>query len=189
MIPVVFAFLFVDFFDTAGTLIAVGTRAGLINEDGELVDADKALLADSTATVVGSMLGTSSTTTFTESLTGVEAGGRTGLTAVTASVLFLGMLFFSPLLAVVTMSVTAPALISVGILMASSLGEIEWQEFEVATASFLTIVMMLLTYSVAEGIAAGFLFYVIVMTAKGRYREVGPVMYSLGVIFLLHFIN
>ena len=188
MIPVIFSFLFVDFFDTAGTLMAVGSRAGLVNEKGHLVDGDKALLADSTATVIGSVLGTSSTTSFVESLTGVEAGGRTGLTSVFTALCFVVMLFCSGLLSVVTSAVTAPALITVGILMASSLGDIEWKNLETSIPSFVTIIMMVLGYSIAEGIASGFLLYPIMMVAARRQKEIHPVMWGLSIIFLIHFI-
>lgn len=188
MVPVIFSFLFVDFFDTAGTLVAVGGRAGLVNEKGHLVDGDKALLADSTATVIGAVLGTSSTTSFVESLTGVEAGGRTGLTSVFTALCFLIMLFCSGLLGVVTSAVTAPALITVGILMASSLGDIEWKNLETSIPAFVTIIVMVLGYSIAEGIAAGFLLYPITMVAARRHKEIHPVMWGLAVVFLLHFI-
>lgn len=188
MIPVIFSFLFVDFFDTAGTLMAVGGRAGLVDTKGHLVDGDKALLADSTATVIGAVLGTSSTTSFVESLTGVEAGGRTGLTSVFTALCFLVMLFCSGLLSVVTSAVTAPALIVVGILMASSLGDIEWKNIETSIPAFVTIIMMVLGYSIAEGIASGFLLYPIMMVAARRTKEVHPVMWGLAVIFLLHFV-
>ncbi len=187
MVPIIFSFLFVDFFDTAGTLISVGTNAGLINKDGELIDADKALLSDSTATVIGSVLGTSSTTSFVESLAGVGAGGRTGLTAVVTAICFLVMLFFSPLLGIITSAVTAPALIAVGMLMASSLGHIEWDEIETTIPAFATIIVMLLGYSIAEGIAVGFTLYPIMMIAARRTKEIKPVMWVLMVIFLCHF--
>ncbi|MDE5977231.1 MAG: NCS2 family permease [Turicibacter sp.] len=187
MIPVIFSFLFVDFFDTAGTLMAVGSRAGLVNDKGHLINGDKALLADSTATVIGAVLGTSSTTSFVESLTGVEAGGRTGLTSVFTAICFLFMLFCSGLLAVVTPAVTAPALITVGILMASSLGDIEWKNLETSIPAFVTIIMMILGYSIAEGIASGFFLYPIMMVAARRQKEIHPVMWVLAVIFLIHF--
>jgi len=188
MVPIIFSFMFVDFFDTAGTLVAVGGRAGLVNEKGHLVDGDKALLADSTATVIGAVLGTSSTTSFVESLTGVEAGGRTGLTSVFTALCFLLMLFCSGLLGVVTPAVTAPALITVGILMASSLGDIEWKNLETSIPAFITIIVMVLGYSIAEGIAAGFLLYPITMVAARRHKEIHPVMWVLAVVFLLHFV-
>lgn len=185
---VIFSFLFVDFFDTAGTLVAVGTRAGLVDQKGHLVNGDKALLADSSATVIGSVLGTSSTTSFVESLTGVEAGGRTGLTSVFTALCFLLMLFCSGLLSVVTSAITAPALITVGILMASSLGDIEWKNLETSIPSFVTIIMMVLGYSIAEGIASGFVLYPIMMLAARRQKEVHPVMWALMVIFFIHFV-
>ncbi len=188
MVVVIFSFLFIDFFDTAGTLMAVGFRAGFVTEDGKLLNSNKALLADSVATVVGSVLGTSSTTSYVESLAGVGAGARTGLASVFTSICFMLMLFCSGLLSVVTPSVTAPALITVGVLMASSLSNIEWGKIEIAIPAFLTIIMMLLGYSISEGIASGFIVYPIMMVAAGRRKEVHPVMWVLTVIFLIHFI-
>ncbi len=135
MLAVVLTFLFVDFFDTAGTLVAVANQAGLL-KDNKLPRAGKALFADSCATVVGAILGTSTTTSYIESSAGVAAGGRTGFASVVTAVLFLLALFFSPLLSVVTAPVTAPALIIVGVLMVSSLGKIEWTRFEIAVPSF-----------------------------------------------------
>src|SRR5690625_4414197 len=158
MLVVILTFLFVDFFDTAGTLVAVATQANLMRNN-KLPRAGKALFADSTATVAGSILGTSTTTSYIESTAGVGAGGRTGFTAVVAAGFFILALFFSPLLSVVTSEVTAAALIIVGILMSSSLKNIEWDRFEIAVPAFLTIVTMPLTYSIATGIAIGFIFY------------------------------
>ena len=186
-IVIIFSFLFVDFFDTAGTLVAVGNDIGLVNEDGEMVDVEKALLSDSVGTVVGAILGTSTITSFVESGSGVAAGGRTGLTAVTTGVLFILSIFLSPLLSVVTSAVTAPALIVVGILMASQLKEIEWNDIAVATPAFITIVVMILGYSISDGIAAGFLFYTVTMLASGRNKEVQPIVYILDLIFLIYF--
>lgn len=187
MFVVILTFLFVDFFDTAGTLVAVATQAGLM-KDNELPRASKALLADSTATVVGAVVGTSTTTSFVESTAGVGVGGRSGFTAVVTAGFFLLALLFSPLLSVVTAEVTAPALIIVGVLMSTSLKSIEWDEFEIAVPAFLTIIAMPLTYSIATGIAIGFVFYPLTMILKGRYKEVNPVMYVLFVIFILYFI-
>lgn len=184
---VIFIFLFVDFFDTAGTLVTVGERAGLF-VNGELKDSGKALLADSTATVVGAIAGTSSTTSYVESLSGIEAGGRTGLTSVFTAIFFALALFLSPLLSLFTAPVTAPVLIFVGILMASQLGKIEWGELEVAIPAFLTILAMPLTYSVADGIAIGFIFYPITMALRGRRKEVHPIMFILGCVFILYFV-
>ena len=184
MLIVIITFLFVDFFDTAGTLVAVTSKAGLM-KDNKLPRAGKALLADSSATVVGATLGTSTTTAFVESATGVGAGGRSGFTSVVTGVLFVLAIFFSPLLAVVTNEVTAPALIIVGIMMVSALKDIPWDKFEYAVPAFLTVIIMPLGYSIATGIAVGFVFYPIMMVAKGKTKEVNPIMWGLFVIFIL----
>src|SRR5699024_9159654 len=178
MLVVILTFLFVDFFDTAGTLVAVATQAGLM-KDNKLPRAGKALLADSAATVVGATVGTSTTTSYVESTSGVAAGGRTGFASVVTAGFFLLALFFSPLLSVVTAEVTAPALIIVGVMMSSSLKNIEWDQFEIAVPAFLTIIIMPLSYSIATGIAIGFIFYPITMILKGRAKEIHPVMYFL----------
>ncbi|WP_174615821.1 NCS2 family permease [Virgibacillus ihumii] len=187
MLVVILTFLFVDFFDTAGTLVAVATQAGLI-KDNKLPRAGKALFSDSSATVVGAVVGTSTTTSYIESTAGVAAGGRSGFTAVVTAGFFLLALFFSPLLSVVTAEVTAPALIIVGVLMSSSLKDIDWDKFEIAVPAFFIIITMPLTYSIATGIALGFIFYPITMALKGRVKEINPVMYGLFVIFILYFI-
>ncbi|HLR63550.1 MAG TPA: NCS2 family permease [Lentibacillus sp.] len=187
MLVVMLTFLFVDFFDTAGTLVAVARQAGLM-KDNKLPRAGKALFADSAATVAGAIVGTSTTTSFVESTSGVGVGGRTGFTSVVTAGFFLLALFFSPLLQVVTLEVTAPALIIVGVLMSTALKEIEWDRFEIAVPSFLTIIAMPLTYSIATGIAIGFVFYPITMIMKGKIKEIHPVMYVLFVIFVLYFI-
>ena len=185
---VVFTFLFIDFFDTAGTLVAVANRTNLVNEQGELENVDKALIADSVGTVVGAALGTSTVTSYIESAAGVEVGGRTGLTAVVTAILFLLSIFFSPLLVTITGAVTAPALIVVGILMAQQLGEIDWSRFEISAAAFLSIIVMILSYSISEGIAAGFIVYGITMWFNGKAKEVPAVLWVLMVVFILHFI-
>jgi AGZA family xanthine/uracil permease-like MFS transporter len=187
MLIVILTFLFVDFFDTAGTLVAVAHQAGLM-KDNKLPRAGKALFADSSATVIGSLLGTSTTTAYIESSAGVAAGAKTGFAAVVTGILFLLSLFFYPLLSVITAPVTAPALIIVGVLMVSSLSEIDWKKFEIAVPCFLTIIAMPLTYSIATGIAMGFIFYPITMIAKGRRKEVHPIMYFLFIIFILYFV-
>lgn len=184
---IVITFLFVDFFDTAGTLVAVANQAGLMKED-KLPRAGKALLADSMATVTGAVFGTSTTTSYIESTAGVAAGARTGFASVVTGILFLLALFFSPLLFVITSEVTAPALIIVGVLMASSLGNIEWKRFEIAVPAFFTIIAMPLTYSIATGIAIGFIFYPITMVISGRRKEVHPIMYGLWIIFIMYFV-
>ncbi|WP_332696913.1 NCS2 family permease [Halalkalibacter lacteus] len=187
LLVVILTFLFVDFFDTAGTLYAVANQAGFV-KDNKLPRAGKALLADSSATSIGAILGTSTTTAYIESASGVAAGGRTGFTSVVTAFFFLLALFFSPLLAVVTAQVTAPALIIVGILMASSLGLIDWKRFEIAVPAFMTIIAMPLTYSIATGIAMGFILYPVTMLAKGKGKEVHPIMYVLFFVFLAYFV-
>ena len=187
MILVIFTFLFMDFFDTAGTLVAVGSKVGLLKKDGSIENGSKALLADSIATCIGSILGTTNTTSYVESLSGVSVGAKTGFSSVVVGGLFLVSLFFSPLLTVITSAVTAPALIIVGSLMCSSLKEIEWERSEIAIPSFLTILLMPLTYSIGEGIACGFLTYVILMIFKGKTKKVHPVMYVLALLFVIYF--
>lgn len=184
---VVLTFLFVDFFDTAGTLVGVASQAGLI-KDNKLPGAQKALLADATATVTGSIFGTSTVTSYVESTAGVAAGARTGFAAVVTGVSFLLAIFISPLIVMFTPEVTAPALIIVGALMASNLAKIRWTEFEIALPAFITIFVMPLSYSIATGIATGFIFYPIAMIMAGRRKEIHPVMYGLFVVFVLYFI-
>lgn len=184
---VVLTFLFVDFFDTAGTLVAVANQAGLM-KDNKLPRAGKALLADAVATVSGSIFGTSTTTSYIESTAGVAAGGRSGFSAVVTGCLFLISILFYPLLEVITSAVTAPALIIVGVLMVSALGKIDWTQFEIAVPAFLTMIAMPLGYSIATGIAIGFIFYPITMLVAGKGKQTHPIMYGLFVIFVLYFI-
>jgi len=195
---IVFALLFVDFFDTAGTLMAVGNQAGLVNDEGELVDSDKALLADSIGTMTGAILGTSNVTSYIESATGIEQGGRTGLSSVTVAILFLLSIFAYPVLSFVNgievapgvfySPVTAMALVMVGTLMVGQLKEIDWTKKEIVIPSFFTIIFMLLSFSIATGIAVGFIFYPVIMVAQGRAKEVNKVMYVLAALFILNFI-
>ncbi len=187
MLVVILTFLFVDFFDTAGTLVAVARQAGLMKGD-KLPRAGRALFADSAATVTGAIAGTSTTTSYVESTAGVGVGGRTGFTAVITAGFFLLALFFSPLLSVVTPQVTAPALIIVGVLMSSALKSIDWDKFEIAVPAFLIVATMPLTYSIATGIAIGFVFYPITMILKGKGKEIHPIMYGMSIIFVLYFI-
>lgn len=184
MLTSILTFLFVDFFDNAGTLMAVANQAGFV-KDNKLPRAGRALISDSIASMIGSIFGTSTVTSYIESSSGVAAGARTGFASVVTGLLFLLALFFSPVLSVVTGAVTAPALIVVGVLMVSSLDEIEWKKFEIAVPSFLTMVMMPFTGSIATGIAVGFLFYPLTMVLKGRAKEVHWIMYIFAVIFLI----
>lgn len=185
MVSVILSFLFVDFFDNAGTLMAVANQAGFV-KDNKLPRAGKALISDSIASTVGSIFGTSTVTSYVESSAGVGAGARTGFASVVTGVLFLLALFFSPVLMVIPNAVTAPALIVVGILMVSSLGQIEWNKFEVAVPAFFTMLMMPLTSSIATGLAVGFVFYPLTMILKGKAKEVHPIMYVFAVLFLIY---
>lgn len=185
---VIFTFLFIDFFDTAGTLVAVAGKTNLIDEKGELENVDKALMADAVGTVAGAVLGTSTVTSYIESAAGVGVGGRTGLTAVTTGVLFILSIAFFPVLAVVNATVTAPALVVVGVLMAQQLGGIDWEDFVAATSGFIAIITMILSYSIADGIATGFIVYGVVMAAGGKAKEVKPIIWVLITIFVLHFV-
>jgi adenine/guanine/hypoxanthine permease len=189
MIVVVLTMLFVDFFDASGTLIGVANQAGLLNKDGTLPRAASAMAADSVGTTAGAIIGTSTTTAYVESTAGVSAGGRTGLTAVTTAGWFLIAMFCYPIFSVVAGSaeITSAALIVVGILMARSLGDIDWQNLEYSVPAFITVIMMPLTYSIANGLAMGMIFYPIVMVAKGRIKDVHPAMWALMVLFLAYF--
>ena len=184
---VVFTMLFVDFFDTAGTLIAVTKQANLLTPDGELPNGNRPLVSDAIATIAGGALGTSTTTSYIESSAGVGAGGRTGLTSVVTSGLFLVALLFSPLLSVVTAQVTAAALIIVGLMMAKPLGEIAWDEWEYGVPAFIVVITMPLTYSIANGIALGLVLFPLLMVVRGKARQVSPTMYALGALFLAYF--
>ncbi len=185
---VIFTFLFLDFFDTAGTLVTVGRRAGLVSEEGKLVGSGKALLADATATVVGAMVGTSSTTSYIESLSGVESGGRSGLASVFTGLLFILSIVLLPITGYITSAVTAPALIMVGILMASQLKDIEWGEISIAIPAFLTMIIMPLAYNISIGIALGFIFYPITFLVTKRHKEVNLIMYILAIVFIIYFV-
>lgn len=187
---VVFAMLFVDFFDTAGTLIAVTKQADLLTPEGELPNGNRPLVSDAVATVSGAVLGTSTTTSYIESSSGVGAGGRTGLTSVTTSLLFLAMLFLEPLIFTILdhREVTTAALVLVGLMMARPLGEIAWDQWEIAVPAFAAVIIMPLTYNIAYGIAFGLVLYPVMMVARGRAREVSPTMYVLAALFVVYFL-
>lgn len=184
LLPVIFAFLFIDIFDTAGTLLGVGRLAGFVDEEGNLPRADRAFTADALGTVAGALLGTSTVTSYVESATGVEEGGRSGLTAVVVAICFLLALFATPLLASVPALATAPALVVVGALMMRGVRDISWKETEQALPAFLTISLMPLTYSIATGITFGLLAWVGIKLLRGRWREVHPVLWVLAGLLL-----
>ena len=189
---VVLTFLLVTFFDTAGTLIGMTEQAGMVDKDGKIPRIGRAFLADSTAMVEGAVFGTAPLGTSVESSAGIAMGGRTGLTAIFVGIFFIiSMIFsmiFSPLLQVIPTTVTAPALIIVGVLMASNLKKIDWEKFEIAFPAFLTVVGMPLTYSISDGLALGLIAYPITMIASKRYKEVSPMMYILFVVFIIFFL-
>lgn len=187
MLIVIFTFLFVSFFDASGTLIAVANQAGIM-KDNKIPRVSQALFADASASVVGATLGTSTVTALIESSAGIATGARTGFASVVTAAFFFLALFFSPILAVITEPVTAPALIIVGSLMASQIQKIRWQNFDIAIPAFVTIVMMPLTFSVATGIALGFIMYPVIKLAQGKHQEVHPLMYALMFIFIAYFI-
>jgi AGZA family xanthine/uracil permease-like MFS transporter len=182
---VIFSFLFVDLFDNSGTLIAVAKRTGLMSQDGQMPNMGRALVADSTAAMAGSLLGTSTTTSYIESAAGVSAGGRTGLTAVVAAILFLLALFFAPLAGSVPAFATAPALLFVAVLMASGLAEIDWQDITVAAPVVVTTLAMPFTYSIANGIALGFISWTGIKLLSGRWRELNPALVILSILFVI----
>lgn len=188
MIGVMISFLFVDIFDTAGTLIGVSQQAGYLKEDGTLPKADKAMLADAIATTGGALFGTSTVTTYVESASGVSAGGRTGLTGVVVSILFFLSLFFRPIIATVPSAATAPALIIVGVMMLSNILKIQWDDFTEVIPAFIAMITMPLTYSVSNGIALGFITYPILKLFTGKGKEVHWMVYLLCVLFILYFI-
>lgn len=188
MLIVVFSFLFVDIFDTIGTLIGVSSKAGMLDEEGRLERVKPALLADAIATTAGACMGTSTVTTYVESSAGVAEGGRTGLTAAFTGLFFLLALFFAPIFGMVPSAATAPALILVGLFMISPIKEIELDDFTEAIPAFLTIIMMPFGYSIADGIVFGMVSYVLLKLITGKYKEPSPVMYVLAVLFILKFI-
>ena len=186
MVSVIFVFFLVDLFDSTGTLVGVSHRAGLL-EDGKLPRLKRALFADSTAIVAGAALGTSSTTPYVESAAGVSAGGRTGLTAVTVGVLMLACLIFSPLVQSIPGFATAPALLYVGAQMLRSAREIDWDDMTEAAPAFLTIVFMPFTYSIADGIAFGFISYAVIKLLCNRVKDVPPMVWIVAVLWALKF--
>lgn len=193
---VILAFSLSDTFDTIGTFLGTGRKSGIFDQADEEAlhkgtgvssKLDRALIADATATSIGAIFGTSNTTTYVESAAGIGAGGRTGLTSVVTGVLFLAALFIAPFAGMVPSAATAPALIVVGILMMESMAKVHWEDFEDAAASFFTAVVMPFTYSIANGVAAGFIFYVITKITRGKSREVHPILYIVSVLFILNF--
>lgn len=191
--PVIFAFLFVDFFDTSGTLVAVGHQAGLIDKEGQLIGNDKALLVDAIGTVFGAVAGTSTVTSYIESTTGIQSGARTGLASVVTGILFILSIFLFPLFGFVgaingIFPVTSVALVLVGALMMKSITDIDFDDPIILISGFVTIIMMILTYNISYGIAFGFMIYALLMALSKRRKSVHPLTYILGIVFLLYFV-
>lgn len=187
LVAIIFAFLFVDLFDNTGTLIGVAHRAGLLDKDGKLPRIGRALMVDSTAAMVGAALGTSTTTSYIESAAGVRAGGRTGLTAVVVAVLFLAALFLAPLAGMIPAYATAPALLFVACMMTRGLTEIDWEDVTEYAPAVVTAIAMPLTFSIAHGIAFGFITYAAIKLISGRWKEIHPAVAVLAVLFIIKF--
>jgi AGZA family xanthine/uracil permease-like MFS transporter len=188
LVTVVFAFLFVDLFDNTGTLIALAHRGGFMRPDGTVPRLRGALIADSGAAMIGAAVGTSTTTSYIESASGINAGGRTGLTAAMVGILFLLALFVAPLAGSIPAYATAPALFYVACLMVRSLTEVEWDDITEAAPAVVTAITMPFTFSIAEGIAFGFISYAAIKVATGRYRDVHPAVGTLAVLFVIKYV-
>lgn len=188
LLDVVFVFLFVDMFDCIGSMMGLAQQAGYLDSQGRMPRINRALLCDSLATMVGALFGTSTVVTYIESATGISEGGRTGLVAVTVSFLFLLAAFFSPLAGAIPLIATAPALVIVGALMIRSVTNINWQDVTEAIPALLTMLAMPLTFSIANGLALGFIFYPLLKALTGRARECSPLVWVLALIFILRYI-
>ena len=188
LVTVIFAFLFVDLFDNTGTLIALAHRGGFMQPDGTVPRLHRALKSDSAAAMIGAAVGTSTTTSYIESAAGINAGGRTGLTAATVGVLFLLALFIAPLASSIPAYATAPALLYVACLMTSGLTEIEWDDITESAPAVITAIAMPFTFSIADGIAFGFISYAGIKVAAGRYRDVHPAVAILAVLFVIKYV-
>jgi AGZA family xanthine/uracil permease-like MFS transporter len=187
LLEIVFVFLFVDMFDNIGTLVAVGKRAGLFSEAGKIPRVNRILTCDATATVIGSLTGTSTVVSYIESAAGVVAGGRTGIPAIVTGLLFLVALFVAPLVGVIPSAATAPALIVVGSLMLAHASEIDWHDAQHAIPAFLTITAIPLTFSIANGLAFGFVSYTLIQLFAGRWRQVNWLVWLLTALFIVRF--
>lgn len=190
VIGVVFAFFMVDFFDTLGTVTGLSAKAGMLDDQGRIPDSEKILATDAIGTSLGALFGTSTTTTYIESASGIEEGGRTGLTAVVVGVLFLVVgLFISPIAGIIPSAATAPALIIVGLLMMTTVREIDFQDYSEAIPAFLVLTTIPFTFSIADGIGFGFISYVIIKAFSGKIRDIHPLLWILAVIFVLYFLD
>ena len=188
MVAIVFTFLFIDMFDTIGTVVGVSVKSGMVDEKGNVDGINKVLMADAVATVAGAMFGTSTTTTYIESASGVSEGGRTGLTSFTIAVCFAIALLFSPLFLAIPGAATGPVLFIVGVMMAAPVKEIDWEDYSEAIPAFVTMLLMPLAYSISDGIMLGMISYVVINALTGKFKKVSVTMWILAVLFVLRYI-
>lgn len=188
MVAIVFTFLFIDMFDTIGTVVGVSVKSGMVDKDGNVDGINKVLMADAVATVAGAAFGTSTTTTYIESASGVSEGGRTGLTSFTIAVCFAIALLFSPLFLAIPGAATGPVLFIVGVMMAAPVKEIDWEDYSEAIPAFVTMLLMPLAYSISDGIMLGMISYVVLNAFTGKFRKVSVMMWVLAVLFILRYI-
>jgi AGZA family xanthine/uracil permease-like MFS transporter len=187
-LEIVFVFLFIDMFDNIGTLVAVGSKAGLFDSAHRIPRVNRILISDSIATMAGSLAGTSTVVSYIESAAGVAAGGRTGIPAIVTGLLFVAALFLAPVAGAIPAAATAPALIIVGCLMMPVVAEIQWNDIEVAVPAFLTMMAIPLTFSIANGLAFGFTTYTLMKVLRGKFRQVNWLVYVLTAIFIARFL-
>ena len=188
MVAIVFTFLFIDMFDTIGTVVGVSVKAGMVDKDGNVDGINKVLMADAVATVVGAAFGTSTTTTYIESASGVSEGGRTGLTSFTIAVCFAIALLFSPLFLAIPGAATGPVLFIVGVMMAAPVKDIDWEDYSEAIPAFVTMLLMPLAYSISDGIMLGMVSYVVLNALTGKFRKVSVMMWVLAILFVLRYV-
>ena len=188
MVAIVFTFLFIDMFDTIGTVVGVSVKSGMVDEKGNVDGINKVLMADAVATVDGAMFGTSTTTTYIESASGVSEGGRTGLTSFTIAVCFAIALLFSPLFLAIPGAATGPVLFIVGVMMAAPVKEIDWEDYSEAIPAFVTMLLMPLAYSISDGIMLGMISYVVINALTGKFKKVSVTMWILAVLFVLRYV-
>ena len=188
MVAIVFTFLFIDMFDTIGTVVGVSVKSGMVDEKGNVDGINKVLMADAVATVAGAMFGTSTTTTYIESASGVSEGGRTGLTSFTIAVCFAIAMLFSPLFLAIPGAATGPVLFIVGVMMAAPVKEIDWDDYSEAIPAFVTMLLMPLAYSISDGIMLGMISYVVINALTGKFKKVSVTMWILAVLFVLRYV-
>ncbi len=188
MVAIVFTFLFIDMFDTIGTVVGVSVKSGMVDDKGNVDGINKVLMADAVATVAGAMFGTSTTTTYIESASGVSEGGRTGLTSFTIAVCFAIAMLFSPLFLAIPGAATGPVLFIVGVMMAAPVKEIDWEDYSEAIPAFVTMLLMPLAYSISDGIMLGMISYVVINALTGKFKKVSVTMWILAVLFVLRYL-